>query len=306
MSLKLVKFLSVALIIGIGLMTYSFFRTEKSTDTLSASPQPATVSASLVPMILPPTLNSNAGKIASVSAQSYLVFDVASESYITSQNPNMRLMPASTTKIMTALIALSEYDSEEIITITRASAAIGHTVDFTPGQQFRAGDMIKAMMVNSGNDAAVSLADHHPFGYQTFVDLMNQKAISLGLKDTHFSNVSGVEANDHYSTAHDLAVLALEAMKNPIFREMVNTKTGTIATIDNKQTLQLENLNQLLWDVPGVIGIKTGWTENAGDCLVTYISRDGHDVVVVVLNSKDRFADSTALINWTYKNTRWE
>lgn len=305
MSIKLLLPAAVFLAVGFGLVISSFFSRPQSPATEPTPLPKMTLTTNQDVKASPPTLRDDAKALAPISAQSYIAYDVASGEVITAKDPDKRLMPASTTKMMTALIALSEYDPKEIMTVSRASEAIGHIVDFIPGEQFRAEDMIRAMMINSGNDAAVSLADHHPSGYQVFVSLMNQKAISLGLKNTHFSNVSGVEADDHYSSARDLVTIAVEAMKNTAFREIVSTKTATITTIDGKRTHKLENLNKLLWDVPGVIGVKTGWTENAGDCLVSYSTRNNHDIIVVVLNSTNRFADSTKLIEWVYQNARW-
>lgn len=304
MILKQLSVIAAILIASLGISI--FFLVVVQISAPSTPPPVSSLLAAEISKSPPPLVRTDAPRVASVSAQSYIIYDVASGQTISEKNSDKRFMPASTTKIMTAQIAMNEYDPEEILTVSRASEAIGHTVDFEIGEQFRVSDMIKAMMINSGNDAAVSLADHHPRGYQAFVSLMNQKAISLGLKNTHFSNVSGVEADDHYSSAHDLVTISVEAMKSPVFRDIVGTKTATITTIDGKRIHPLENLNQLLWDVPGVIGIKTGWTEMAGDCLVTYVSRDYHDLIVVVLNSKNRFADSTTLINWAYKNIIWQ
>jgi len=242
---------------------------------------------------------------ASISAEAVVAYDVSGSKIIAGKNEHERLMPASTTKMMTAMIAMEEYDPEEIVTISRAAEAIGHAIDIVPGERLLVIDLIKAMLVNSGNDAAVSLADHHPGGYQTFVNLMNRKAVALGLKDTHFSNVSGVEAGDHYGSAYDLSLIANELMKNPTLKGFVGAKEDVIYTTDKQIVHKLKNLNELLWTVPGVIGVKTGWTEVAGDCLATYVTRNGHDIITVVLKSKDRFADSTILIEWVFKTYEW-
>jgi len=256
--------------------------------------------------ILPqsPIVASSSAK-PSISASSYVVYDVDSSQVVTGLNQDLRLMPASTTKIMTAIIAKEAYAGNEVVTISRAVNAIGHTVDFVPGEKITVDSLLKSMMINSGNDAAMALAEHHPGGYQAFVDAMNRKSKHLGLKNTHFSNVSGVEADDHYSSARDLAIIAEFAMKNQDFREIVSTKTSVIYSVDKQVTHKLENLNQLLWDVPGVVGVKTGWTELAGDCLVTYIDRD-HDLIFVVLKSRDRFADTRTLIDWSFRELIWD
>ncbi len=296
----------VLIIAGIGFVGLTtgivwWQRTPKITQTPIAAI--ASQSAEIKPTISPPKVNESTFP-ATVTAEGLIVYDIQSHQVVYGKNEHIRLMPASTTKMMTALVAMDEYDPEEIITVSRAAEAIGHSVDLTQGEQFTVIDLITAMLINSGNDAAMSLADHHAGGYQTFVDLMNRKAISFGLKNTHFSNVSGVEADDHYSSAADLAVIATHVMDNSVLKKIVGTKEMTITTANSKAIHTLKNLNQLLWDVPGVIGIKTGWTELAGDCLVTYISRD-HDIITVVLNSRDRFADSKAIIDWAYKSITW-
>jgi D-alanyl-D-alanine carboxypeptidase (penicillin-binding protein 5/6) len=291
------------LLIGIWCSTVLLTGCAKTqTTTFEAAPV-ATTSAA--PQVAPPVQNKEVFNTASISATAYVVYDVASGQIIASKNPHLRRMPASTTKMMTALVALEVYQPDEVVTVTRAADAIGHAIDIVPGETITVIDMVKAMLVNSGNDAAVSLADHHPNGYHAFVNQMNQKVIEFGLKDTHFSNVSGVEADDHYSSAADLAKIGYEVMQNPTIRSIVSTKESTIQTTDKMQTHKLKNLNELLWTTPGVIGIKTGWTEVAGDCLVTYVTREGHDIITVVLQSQDRFKDSKTLIEWTYDSFTW-
>lgn len=301
MSIKVVV-ITLGAIGCLGLVVTSSY-TPKKTLPIETPIAQLVQSEVVSPKPSPPSVVESAG-VPEVTAKAFAIFDVNSGQLIVGKNEHHRLMPASTTKITTALIAMNEYDHDEVVTINRAFEAIGHVVDFVPGEQIRAGDLVKAMMINSGNDAAIALADHHPEGYSTFVDLMNQYVISLGLKNTHFSNVSGVEADDHYSSAYDLAVLANSAMANQTFKKIVATKTDKIYSTDQKYTHQLENLNQLLWEVDGVIGVKTGWTPVAGDCLVTYTSRD-HDVITVVLNSTDRFVDSKVLIEWAFENIVW-
>lgn len=239
-----------------------------------------------------------------IRAKAAVVYDVASATVLFSRNPNERLMPASTTKIMSMVVALENYDDHEVITITRGADAIGHSVDVKPDDQFRAIDLITAMMVKSGNDTAVSLADHFPTGYSGFVTAMNAKAQALGMKNSHFTNVSGVEEENHYSSALDLTSLAAYAMQDQRVRTITATKTTSVRTIDGRRTYILENTNQLLGEVEGMIGIKTGWTPVAGECLVTYIDRD-KDIITVILGSPDRFGESKHLIEWAYQSFIW-
>jgi serine-type D-Ala-D-Ala carboxypeptidase (penicillin-binding protein 5/6) len=240
-----------------------------------------------------------------LAATAAVVLDLASGQLIYSKNPDQRLMPASTTKIMTMIVALKSYDPDEIITISRGWQALGNVVSLQPDDRFRALDLIQAMIVKSGNDTAVSIADHFPTGYPGFVKAMNQQARSLGLKNTHFTNVSGFEDENHYSSAHDLARLAAYALTDDRVGPMVATKQGLIRTLDQSRSYRYENTNQLLGEVEGVIGFKTGWTPAAGECLVALVDRQ-HRLITVVLNSTDRFDDTKVLIDWAFASFTWE
>lgn len=258
----------------------------------SVVPAQATPSASPSPAILPLPVD--------ITAKAAIVIDASTGAILAAKNPDMRLMPASTTKMMTAYVALQNYQPDEIVTIARSQDAIGKSTHFTVGDQYTVADMLKAMLINSGNDAALALADHHPNGYHHFVAHMNLQAQSWGLKNTHFTNVSGVEEDDHYSSAKDLSVIAMHIMQLPQIRSIVNQFQASITTIDGKHTLRFESTNKLLGQVDGLIGVKTGWTDNAGDCLVAYVHRH-RDIITVVLGGTDRFGDTKTLIEWAYQ-----
>ncbi len=234
----------------------------------------------------------------SITAQGVVIIDL-NNNIIAARNPHQRFMPASTTKIMTALTAFAKYDLNEVVTISRSSQAIGKSTHFPVDSQFTVESLLQALLINSGNDAAIALADHYSDGYDAFVEQMNQQATSWGLKDTHFTNVSGVESNYHYTSAADLATLAIKLLNNPFLRETVASKQGSITSVDKRYTLSFENTNELLDEIEGVKGIKTGWTDNSGECLVTYVDRDT-DYIFVVLQSQDRFNDTKQLIQWLY------
>lgn len=263
--------------------------------------------------VIPPLPSPPLGPVAindtpppAVTAKAVVIIDPLTNTILFEKNPHQRLLPASTTKIMTGLIALEVFQPNEVVTITDADKSIGQTSNLVSGEQITVENLLYALLVNSGNDAALALARHYPAGYSTFVDRMNQKAAELGLLDTHYTNVSGVEQEAHYSTAADLSRLAKEAMKNSLFAQIVGTKSITIQSIDGRFVRKLTNLNQLLGKVDGVLGIKTGWTDNAGECLVSFTNRNGHELIIVVLGSADRFGESTALINWAYAHHQWE
>lgn len=243
--------------------------------------------------------------LPTLSAQAAIVIDVNSAVILFEKNPDLQLMPASTTKIMTALVALDEYSLDEVITVKDEQYSIGNKSDLVAGEKITVENVLKALLIGSGNDAALALGQHHPKGYAHFIDLMNKKAKKLSLKNAKYSNVSGVEQEGHYVSARDLGELAKEAMKNPIIKSIVATKSEKITSIDGKIVHQLENTNPLLGKVAGVDGIKTGWTTLAGECLVTHINREGREIIVVILGSKDRSGESQQIIEWTYTNATW-
>lgn len=243
---------------------------------------------------------------ASISAKSAIAIDVDSSTILFQKDPQAKLLPASTTKIMTALVAMEEYNLDEIVTITDAHKSVGHKAELKPGEQISVKNLLYALLISSGNDAALALAQHHPKGYTHYVDLMNQKAQELSLKQTHYANVSGVDSPNHYTSVIDLALLTHYALKDPFFQSIVRTKKITVQSHDGTISHHLENTNQLLGETEGLLGVKTGWTENAGECLVTFTIRDNHPIIVAVLGSQDRFGESEALINWVYQNHTWQ
>ena len=160
--------------------------------------------------------------------------------------------------------------------------------------------LLFALLVQSGNDAAEILAENYPGGRPTFIEAMNTKAAQLNLVHTHFANPTGIDEPGHYSSAADLARLASFALKKPEFARIVSTENTIVSNH------VLTNVNELLGKVPGVLGVKTGFTDGAGQSLVTLVDRDNHPVILVVLGSLDRFGDSEKLINWVYTNFKWE
>ena len=152
----------------------------------------------------------------------------------------------------------------------------------------------------------MALAQNYPGGYQQFVNRMNSTAQKLHASNTNFRNVSGVEQYGHVTTVRDLSIIARFAMQNPLFAKMVATKFITVNSSDGTIIHKLGNINELLGVVPGLIGIKTGWTENAGECLVTLTQRQGKSILTVILGSTDRFGESTSLIEWAFANHKWE
>lgn len=240
-----------------------------------------------------------------LTARAIVVIDDDSSEILYAKAPDERLYPASTTKIMTALVAMKEYQLDDVVAVTNANESVGHKAELVPGDQFTVTDLLYALLLNSGNDAAVTLAQHHPQGYSGFINAMNQTATELGLSNTHFTNASGLENSAHYASVRDLAILTRSAMKEPLFKQIVSTPQYAITSLNSQRLYKLANLNQLLTTVPGVSGVKTGWTELAGECLVTTVNQDNHPLTLVILGSQDRFGETEKLIQWVYQNTRW-
>jgi D-alanyl-D-alanine carboxypeptidase (penicillin-binding protein 5/6) len=241
-----------------------------------------------------------------LTARGAIVIDVGSGAILYEKSPDAGLMPASTTKIMTAMVAMDEYDLNDIVTVDNESQSIGHVSELVSGERITVKDLLYAMLVSSGNDAALALGQHHPDGYQGFVDSMNQKAEQLNLNNTHYRNVSGLEQYDHYSSVRDLAILTKEAMRKDLFRQIVATESIKNNSVDGDLQHTFRNINELLGEVEGIRGVKTGWTQNAGECLVTSTVRNGHEVIVVVLGSENRFEESITLIEWAFNSHNWE
>jgi len=243
--------------------------------------------------------------IASLSAQSFVAIDVDSAAILLEKDAHQKVSPASTTKIMTALVAKDLFDLEQALTVKNKSLNIGHTIGFEKGEKFSTNDILKALLVNSGNDAAEILAQNHPEGYDAFILAMNRKAVDFHLLDSVFSNPSGLDSTSHYSTAFDLSLLARELMKDQVLREMVRTQQVQIQNLSSNRRYYLYNTNLLLGIEPGVVGIKTGTTDLAGEALITQVEREGKQILIVVLGSQDRYSDTKQIIDWIFSHYQW-
>jgi len=240
-----------------------------------------------------------------ISAYSAVVIDVNSKAILFTKNPDEKLLPASTTKIMTALVALDQYRLNQIVTIDSHSLVEGQNMGLESGEKITVENLLFGLLVQSGNDAAQALADFYPQGETGFVAAMNQKVKDFNLLNTQFQNPTGLDEFGHYTTVHDLSLIAAHAMENPDFVRFVGTQKITVTDIDHTIVHELETINELLGEIPGLKGVKTGWTELAGECLVTYTQRDNHAIITAVLNSQDRFTDSRLLIDWVFTNYQW-
>lgn len=229
-----------------------------------------------------------------ISADAALVMDDTSKVVIYAKNPTLRFSPASTTKMMTALTAISYFKPDDIITVKQATSE-GVIIGLESGQQLYFKDLLYALLLPSANDAAIAIADNFPGGESAFVKKMNENAERWKLFNTHFGDPAGLLDDDNYTTVTELARIASMVKDNDILSPIVNTGYATITTIDNKKTFQLKTTNKLL-GLYGIDGVKTGHTEGAKDVLATSIEHDGNRFISVVMRSDDRFADTVNLI----------
>lgn len=249
-------------------------------------------------------VSKNAAEVPILNSRRCVIFDRTSKTVMYGKNEELRSAMASTTKIMTATIALENGNLQDEITIDRKAAGTGGSrLGLKRGDKITLNDLLYGLMLRSGNDAAVAIAEHIGGSVEGFAELMNQKATELGLKDTHFVTPHGLDSSEHYTTALELAKLTDYALKNEKFAKIVATKSTTISINGNPR--QLFNTNELLGVLNGVIGVKTGFTNGAGRCLVTETKRGDMDIIVVVLGAdtkKDRTKDSIKLIEYAFSN----
>lgn len=245
---------------------------------------------------------SNVSELPKTNSRRYIVYDRISKSMIIGKNEDIKSAMASTTKIMTTIVILEKADLNETVTVSaKAGGTGGSRLGLKRGDKASVRDLLYGLMLRSGNDAAVALAEHVGGSVKEFAELMNEKAIELGLTNTHFVTPHGLDDANHYTTALELAKLTDYAMDNETFAKIVGTKSTTIYI--NNQSRQINNTNELLGVLNGVVGVKTGFTNNAGRCLVTETKRNNMDIITIVLGAdtkKDRTKDSVNLIEYTF------
>ena len=245
---------------------------------------------------------SNVSELPKTNSRRYIVYDRISKSMIIGKNEDVKSAMASTTKIMTTIVILEKADLNEKVTVSaKAGGTGGSRLGLKRGDKASVRDLLYGLMLRSGNDAAVALAEHVGGSVKGFAELMNEKAIELGLTNTHFVTPHGLDDANHYTTALELAKLTDYAMDNETFAKIVGTKSTTIYI--NNQSRQINNTNEILGVLNGVVGVKTGFTNNAGRCLVTETKRNNMDIITIVLGAdtkKDRTKDSVNLIEYTF------
>jgi D-alanyl-D-alanine carboxypeptidase (penicillin-binding protein 5/6) len=258
--------------------------------------QPVPVRTAIAPHRFPPW------RVA--PAHGILLKELKSGHVLYEHDAGKRMSPASLTKIMSALVILERGQLDDFVTISPNAARAHKThLRVKAGQVFRLEDLLKAMLIVSANDACLAAVEHVGGDETQFVTFMNAKAVALGLSDTHFSNGCGFDSQNHYSTAEDLATLSVMALDQPIFRQLVREERAIITPVNGHRAYVLHNTNRLLGRIPGVEGIKTGFTSKAGRCLIAKVSQNGSDLLLVILNSKRRWNTATNLIAYGLQAT---
>jgi D-alanyl-D-alanine carboxypeptidase (penicillin-binding protein 5/6) len=230
-----------------------------------------------------------------------ILVEAVSGTILFAKNEHQRRAPASTTKMMTALVVLEKADPWEIVSVSRKAAGTpGSSLGLRKGDKLHLGELLRGVLVCSGNDGSVALAEHVAGSEQAFAEMMNRRARELGALHTNFQNAHGLRAPSHYTTAFDLALIARYAMNQPLFAKFVSTREGKMRIENEKKVRQIRNTNRLLWSFAGADGIKTGTTNEAGYCLVASATREGRRFIAVVLHSPDRWGDCARMLEYGF------
>lgn len=240
-----------------------------------------------------------------VDARNAIAIDRESKTVLFEQNGYELVPMASTTKILTALITIERGNLDEKFTVSKNAASVrGSTVGYRENEEITIRELLYGLMYRSGNDAAITLAEGIGGSVEGFADIMNNYKTSLGLLDSHFQSPHGLDMTDHYSSAYDLALLTAKGMEYKEFREIVGTKE--ISQSKYNFTRDYSNINKILWKIQGANGVKTGYTGQAGKCLVSSIDYKGKDIIIVVLNCPDRWNVTEKIFNYIQETVAFQ
>lgn len=237
-----------------------------------------------------------------LSALGIYVVELSSFTPVYKKNEKEKFYPASLTKIITALVSLDVYKPDDVIKV-KNPVWEGQIMELRDGEKITVENLLYGLLIHSANDAAYALASN--YGLEKFVSLMNQKAKKLSMKNTYFTNPAGFDNINHLSTPFDIALAARALLNNPYLKKIVSIKEITISDVDFKYFHHLVNVNQLLGEVAGLGGIKTGYTEDAGENLVSLYKNNSHQWMIVVLKSQNRFSETREIINWINNNVKF-
>lgn len=234
-----------------------------------------------------------------IEAPSALVLDLGSGKILYEKNIHDRVAVASLTKLMTALVVRENFELNEVVTVSRLAASQEPAkIWLNAGEQITVGNLLKGLLIASGNDVAVALAEHFPGGSEKFVARMNQKARALNLKNTHFANPVGFDDPGNFSSAYDLSLLARLALRDEVLKTIFATQNGEAADVSGRNVHQLTSTNRLFGSYLDIRGLKTGSTELAGECLAAIAKKNGRETLALVLNSPNRFQEAKVLLEW--------
>jgi D-alanyl-D-alanine carboxypeptidase (penicillin-binding protein 5/6) len=242
-----------------------------------------------------------------LGSQAAIAVDVNSKQILFAKNPDLPLYPASTTKIITALVARELYDPATIITITPGDLAQGNNLGWQVGEQFSVTDVLRSLLITSANEAGTILANHNPAGYADFITQMNQKALSLGLTRSRFTNPQGYDDSSQQTTARDLTYASLALLQDPLLSEIVATAQINITNLAGK-TYQLTSTNQLHFRTNlsyQVKGLKTGTERLARQVLTSVLQQDEQQILIVVLSAQNRYNDTLSVADFVFTNYLW-
>jgi serine-type D-Ala-D-Ala carboxypeptidase (penicillin-binding protein 5/6) len=309
MEFKGIHKLYICLIIGFLIVGSIFIYFQFSSSKRIISPLPGFLTAfvndqvSTLSLWLPilKMLNPDLSEtVPFVSAKAALIYDLSEQKALFSKNPKERFPMASLTKIMTAIIALeSPKEGDDGYTVMQTDLVGENSMGLSGGEILSLEELIYGLILTSGNDAAETLASNYPAGRDKFIKAMNNKAKSLGLENTHFTNPTGLEGDGRqYATAYDLLVITKYAMRFPLFKKAVGTFDYHIPYSDSHKEFYLENETNLLTSYPGVMGVKDGYTPEAGLCLVTFLNYKNHKIIGIILGSDNRRQEMKDLLDY--------
>jgi len=240
-----------------------------------------------------------------ITAKSAIVIEASTGKVLYAKGAEERRYPASTTKMMTLIVALEQGHLDDLVTASaRAASTEGSSLWLTEGEKLKMLDLLYGIMLVSGNDATVAVAEHISGSVEKFSKVMTEKAHAIGALNTNFTNPNGLPDPNHYSTAHDLARIAAYGYKNPLFTQIVSTQHKVIPWPGKDHDRDLYNENKIIWFYEGGNGVKTGYTDAAGRCLVSGAKRNDIQLVAVVLDSEHLWEDSMALLDYGFSQVK--
>lgn len=242
-----------------------------------------------------------------LDAKAILSLDLETGKVLYEKNSAEKLPMASLTKLMTMLVIMDEHGLDEVVTVdNRATTVEPSKMNLLSGEKITVRNLVKAMIIKSANDAALALAYFDSGEIEIFADKMNKKAKEIGMNNTHFVNPIGFDDPDQYSTTDDLSILARKIYKNPLVRETATIKETSLNSVDNEQSHSVQSTNALLDSYLKTLGLKTGTTDEAGQCLISIIeSPEGNKIMNIMLGSPARFTESKIISQWIFENYKW-